>query len=170
MIMRQPIAYMLTWTTYGSWLQGDRRGYVKDGMILPANEALHRANRASMSGPAVNLPARQRRIVEGALHEEGGALGQEVYAVTVGRAHVHLVVASGDLDAGKAVSHYKNAARLAVQGEGFTGRLWTLGYSKRYCFDEQQLHAMIEYVNRHNSTESLQVHPGVNNAKEQICE
>ena len=25
------IAYMLTWTTYGTWLQGDERGYGKDG-------------------------------------------------------------------------------------------------------------------------------------------
>ena len=31
------IAYMVTWTTYGSWLQGDKRGYVKDGQILGGN-------------------------------------------------------------------------------------------------------------------------------------
>lgn len=31
LIMVRMIAYMLTWTTYGTWLQGDKRRYVKDG-------------------------------------------------------------------------------------------------------------------------------------------
>jgi len=29
-IMARMIGYMLTWTTYGTWLQRDKRGYVKD--------------------------------------------------------------------------------------------------------------------------------------------
>jgi hypothetical protein len=29
--MSKIIGYMVTWTTYGSWLPGDERGYVKDG-------------------------------------------------------------------------------------------------------------------------------------------
>ncbi len=31
LIMVRMIGYMLTRTTYGMWLQGDKRGYVKDG-------------------------------------------------------------------------------------------------------------------------------------------
>ncbi len=31
LIMASMIGYMLTWTTYGTWLRGDKRGYVKDG-------------------------------------------------------------------------------------------------------------------------------------------
>lgn len=100
----------------------------------------------------------QRRIAEDALRKEAETLGQEIYAAAVGKNHVHLVVTANGFDAGNAVSHYKNAARLAVQGDGFRGRLWTRGFSKRYCFDEHGLHAMIEYVNAHN--ESPQVHPG----------
>jgi len=49
-----------------------------------------------------------------------------------------------------AVSHYKNAARLAMERNGFVGRLWTKGFSVRYCFDENQLNNVIQYVNRHN--------------------
>lgn len=154
MIMRQAIAYMLTWTTYGSWLQGDERGYVKDGMILPANPALNRANRAVMTALEVTLTPRQKAIVQDALRKEAAALGQKICAVAVGKKHVHLVITTNGLGPGHAVSHYKNAARLAVRGDGFAGRLWTRGYSKRYCFDEQQLYPMIEYVNRHNTPES----------------
>jgi REP element-mobilizing transposase RayT len=158
--MRQAIAYMLTWTTYGSWLQGDERGYVKDGMILPANAALNRANRAVMTTPEVTLTLRQQAIVKDALRKEAEALGQEICAVAVGKKHLHLVVTTNGLDPASAVSHYKNAARLAVQANGFRGRLWTRGYSKRYCFDEEQLHAMVEYVNRHNQPASSQIYSG----------
>ena len=34
--MAKTLGYMITWTTYGTWLQGDERGYVKDGNICPA--------------------------------------------------------------------------------------------------------------------------------------
>jgi len=32
--MSKLVGYMVTWTTYGSWLQGDKRGFVKDGKIF----------------------------------------------------------------------------------------------------------------------------------------
>jgi REP element-mobilizing transposase RayT len=148
--MRQPIGYMLTWTTYGSWLQGDKRGYVKDGTIMPENIALNRANRMVMTSPQMSLTFRQKKIIEKELRKEADLLGQEIYAISVGKNHIHLIVGSNDLDAASATSHYKNAARLAVQADGFCGRLWTRGFSKRYCFDQAQLNTMIEYVNRHN--------------------
>jgi len=40
--MSEIIGYMLTWTTYGTWLQGDARGYVKNGKILSENKGLER--------------------------------------------------------------------------------------------------------------------------------
>ena len=165
MVMRQPIAYMLTWTTYGSWLQGDKRGYVKDGLILPENKALNRANRANMASAPVTLTHRQRRIAEDALRTEADTLGQEIYAVALGKNHLHLVVNSNGLDAGRSASHYKNAARLAIQADGFCGRLWTSGFSKRYCFDQRQLQVLIGYVDGHNKSptpdaKSPQVYPG----------
>ena len=36
--------YMITWTTYGSWLQGDERGYVKNRNVLGKDEGLRKAN------------------------------------------------------------------------------------------------------------------------------
>ena len=29
--MPAPLAYLITWTTYGTWLPGDQRGWVEDG-------------------------------------------------------------------------------------------------------------------------------------------
>jgi hypothetical protein len=49
------LGYMITWTTYGTWLQGDERGYVKNAKIHPANKALMLANAQLQSQNAVRL-------------------------------------------------------------------------------------------------------------------
>jgi len=41
--MARMIGFMATWTTYGSWLQGSKKGYVKNGTILPANADLEKS-------------------------------------------------------------------------------------------------------------------------------
>jgi REP element-mobilizing transposase RayT len=148
--MQKVLGYMLTWTAYGSWLQGDRRKYVKKGQILDPNPSLERKNKENMKYPKVSLNAVQREIIEKAIIDESAGLNQKIYAIAVGSNHIHLVTDCNFISAASAVSHYKNAARLALQSNGFVGRLWTKGFSVRYCFDEDQLNKVIQYVNRHN--------------------
>ena len=40
-VMAKTVGYMVTWTTYGSWLQGDKRKYVKDGKVLDGDEHIY---------------------------------------------------------------------------------------------------------------------------------
>ena len=148
--MQKVLGYMLTWTAYGSWLQGDRRKYVKNGQILDPNTSLENKNKENMKYPKVLLSAAQRKIIEKALIEESVSLNQKIYAIAAGKSHIHLVTDCNFISAASAVSHYKNAARLAVESNGFVGRLWTKGFSVRYCFDQNQLNKVIQYVNRHN--------------------
>ncbi len=148
--MRKILGDMLTWTTYGSWLQGDRRKYVKDGRILAPNPSLENRNKKNMKYPKVSLTTALREIIKQALIKESASLNQKIYVAAVGRSHIHLVTDCNFISAASAVSHYKNAARLAVKDNGFLGRLWTKGFSVRYCFDEDQLNKVIQYVNRHN--------------------
>ena len=54
------IGYMITWTTYGSWLQGDKRGYVKNGQIFGPNEKLKLVNQSLQKYPIVKLNSRQK--------------------------------------------------------------------------------------------------------------
>ena len=35
---------MLTWTTYGTWLQGELKGFVKNGKAQCENDALRKSN------------------------------------------------------------------------------------------------------------------------------
>jgi len=104
----------------------------------------------NMKYPKVLLTTAQRKIIEKAVIEESAGLNQKIHAITVGKSHIHLVVDCNFMSASSAVSHYKNAARLVMERNGFVGRLWTKGFSTRYCFDENQLNKVIQYVNRHN--------------------
>ena len=43
--MTKMVGFMATWTTYGTWLQGDKRGYVKKGITLGSNAQLEKSNK-----------------------------------------------------------------------------------------------------------------------------
>jgi len=67
--------------------------------------------------------------------------------------HVHLVVGYVGKNIGRLVGRYKAAGRKALENDGLTGKVWTRGYDKRFCFDEKDLRARVAYVNRHNEGE-----------------
>ena len=45
----------VTTTSYGSWLPGDLRGYVRRGLILPGDPALMELSRGLMKGAPVTF-------------------------------------------------------------------------------------------------------------------
>ena len=61
--MAKIIAYMVTWTTYGTWLQGDHRGYVKNGTVNPGDEILKQVNQKQQKHPAVTLTKKEKHVV-----------------------------------------------------------------------------------------------------------
>jgi len=148
--MAKTLGYMITWTTYGTWLQGDERGYVKNSRIYPANKALMQANRQLQLQGSVKLSKHQQRIVRQAISKEAVLQGQRIYALSVQSNHVHIVVQYIPQPIYKIVAHYKKAARIALKAEGHNGKLWTRGYDKRFCFDEMTLNEKIKYVQSHN--------------------
>jgi REP element-mobilizing transposase RayT len=143
------LGYMLTWTTYGTWLQGDDRGYVSNRRILSANPALRTANAQRLKNPAIFLTREQRDVVHEAILDEAKILGQEILAAAVSSDHVHLVAKEVRYSMEEVVSHYKNAGRIALQLNGFVGKLWTKGFDKRFCFTEQDLQSRVVYVKKH---------------------
>ena len=148
--MKKLLGYMLTWTTYGSWLQGDKRGYVDDGQVIAGNTALKLANMNQQKSKTVKLSVYEKDLVRKAIIREGQILGQQIYSLAVCTNHVHIVLNHIEIPIEKVVSHYKNAVRLALKSNGFNGKLWTQGYDKRYCFNEKELNTKIDYVCKHN--------------------
>ena len=147
--MEKVIGYMVTFTTYGTWLQGDKRGYVKDGQTLKGNVQLLNANKEAMQQAAVRLNQRQKGIVKQAILNEAKELKQQLFAVLVWSSHVHIVAENIDETVGKVTGRYKASAIKALRKAGFEGKIWTKGYNKRFCFNEEELRARIEYVNKH---------------------
>ena len=149
--MARTLGYMITWTTYGTWLQGDRRGFVKDGKTWVANQSLENSNKRNLTNNPVRLSEAQRKIAAKAIFEKARRLNQEIRALAVCSNHVHIVLDYAPMPIGSIVSHYKNSAQVALRKIGLTGRVWTKGFDKRYCFDEQALKTRIAYANSHNT-------------------
>jgi hypothetical protein len=139
---------MFTFTTYGTWLRGDRRGWVEQGQILPPNPELERADRSRMPH-APFVFERDDLLRVGAMIGESlqSRLAQPVLALTVNTWHVHLVVSAVGHEPAMIVKCAKEAVRYGLK----PGRpIWTDAYEKRFCFDEVTLDRRIEYVERHN--------------------
>ena len=69
-----PLAFHLIWTTYGTWLPGDARGWIQSGAtgVQPPDPEREQQARERMVEPAVVLDPEQRSIVEQTIREHGG--------------------------------------------------------------------------------------------------
>jgi hypothetical protein len=97
-----PIAYFLTWPTYGTWLPGDTRGWVKykAGWQLP-DQVREREAKARMTENACILNSQQRRVVEAQIAETCAHRNWTLHAVNCRSNHVHVVVTADVADPDK---------------------------------------------------------------------
>ena len=140
--------YMVTWTTYGSWLQGNKRGFVKKGQVLGESKGLEQANRRKLTGDCIKLSKEQREIIRKAISLEAERIAEKIVALSVGSNHVHIVIGEGGNSIDKVVSRLKNAAYYALLEYGFEGQLWTRGYDKRFCYDDRAMKNRTAYVTK----------------------
>jgi len=118
--------------------------------VLCGNVELQKANITKLKGKEVRLDKKNCAIVRQAILNEAEKLGQIIYSLAVCSTHVHLVAGCIDETVGKVAGRYKRAATTALRVNGFVGKVWTKGYDKRYCFDEEALKNRIGYVQEHN--------------------
>ena len=148
--MAKTLGFMITWTTYGTWLQGDERGYVKNGLIHPGSKGLMQTNKQLQLQDAVQLSKVQQQVVRKAIIKEAALQGHHICALSVQPTHVHIVIVYTPEPISTTVAYYKKAGRLALKCMGYTGKLWTRGYDKRFCFDEESMKYRIKYVEGQN--------------------
>lgn len=141
-------AALLTMTTYGTWLRGDRRGWVDDGVIFPPDLELEAADLHRLKHPVFTFP--QNR-----LFDIGTIIGESltsrkhatILALHVGSWHVHFVVGATNHGLGDIAKCAKDAVRWGLR---INRPIWTDGYDKRFCFDDQSTRNRVRYVERHN--------------------
>jgi len=148
--MQKTLGYFVTWTTYGTWLQGEEKGYVKNGCVLVENPQLRGANIKALRGQPVKLYRKEKEIIRKAILSEAERHNQKIFAISVCSNHIHIVLEYCGKSIERIVGRYKAAGRIALQRNGFNRRVWTKGYYKQYCFDEGSLQKRIKYVNSHN--------------------
>jgi REP element-mobilizing transposase RayT len=102
------LAYLITWTTYGTWLPGDDRGWIKAGVRgiqLPDPERREGAQ-MSMAEDAVVLSLEQRRLVEKTMRDHCRIRKWKLHEVNARTNHLHVVV-TADRDGGTVMNQFK---------------------------------------------------------------
>ncbi|TSA53986.1 MAG: hypothetical protein D4R45_04710 [Planctomycetaceae bacterium] len=141
--------YMVTWTTYGTWLPGDKRGYVKQGKIMLSDPKILKTSQSSQKSATVTLDSEQKTVIHRAILQEAERIGHKIEALAVCTNHIHLVARPCEKSIESIVSRYKNVAMFALCKDGPVRRIWTRGFDKRFCFNEKSLNQRIEYVKKH---------------------
>jgi len=151
------LAYHLTWTTYGTWLPGDARGWVRWGEVgvKPPDAERERGARQRMVESAVALTDDQRAVVEQTIGYHCRIRGWFLHAVNVRSNHVHIVV-TVDRDPDEAMDQFKawcsrklsDAAGLVQTVAKKAGRRhwFTEGGNKEFIDTEEYLENAIRYV------------------------
>ena len=88
-----PITLFITWTTYGSWMPGDSRGWRhwKKGAQQP-QPRLEAWCKNQMKEKAVFLDEDHRKIVDDVIYKHSSIRGWKLHAVSVRSNHAHVVV------------------------------------------------------------------------------
>ena len=151
------LAYHLTWTTYGTWLHGDARGWVKWGEwgIKPADPEQERAARARMAEAAVVLTDAQRALVEQTVRDHCRIRGWSLHAVNARSNHIHVVI-TANREPDEVMNQFKAwCSRKLSDAAGLVGtvakkagrrRWFTEGGDKELIDSEGYLDNAITYV------------------------
>ncbi len=148
--MSEPLAYLITWTTHGTWLPGDARGwvaYATPGIQAP-DPARFAAVRQTLNAPPVVLDAEQRALVETTVRAHCNVRGWSLHAVNVRSNHVHVVVTAPETDPKKAMDQFKAwcSRRLNERMGKVNEHWWTRHGSTKWINDEKYLRNAIRYV------------------------
>ena len=103
-----PLAYFITWTTYGAWLPGDERGWLERGsaVIRPPDPELRAFAESAMMEEPVVLTQAQRELVESVIVKHCNIRKWILHARNVRPNHVHIVV-SAALDGAEVRAQFK---------------------------------------------------------------
>jgi len=97
---------MVTWTTYGTWLQGDKRGYVKNGRILKPDAKMQAANLRNLQKHPLSLTAIQKAIV-----------AKAIASIWLSRIMAHRLNIVSSTIKMRRYQPYENTALMAVCGQ-----------------------------------------------------
>lgn len=150
-----PLAYLLTFRTFGTWLHGDERESIgRDGRnhygnprIKPKPE-LESVMKGEMKQPPFILTKPMRRVVELAIREICLRRGYGLSAVNVRTNQAHAVV-SAQMKPERIADALKANATKMLREELLISpdtKVWSRGRSRRYLWKPRHVSGAIDYV------------------------
>ena len=150
-----PLAYFITFSTYGTWLHGtdkgsgsvDRLHNVYGTPFIPPDAAREERAALKMTGPPYLLDEPGRIIVCDAIVELCEEKSWNLWALHVRTNHVHVVIWA-DRDPGRLMSDLKSRASRELNRSGVDAneKRWTRHGSTRHLFDDAAVAAAIAYT------------------------
>ena len=157
--------WLLTWTTYGTWLPGDERGFVSNVVDGDGPEVRHntpgtpydrdmpelkQAARAKLVGEPIDLDRDRASILVVQFQETASYRGWALLAAAVMRNHCHVFVGvPGDPEPDTLLRDFKSYGSRALNRrwpKPPSGTWWTEGGSKRKKAGERKIVTTIHYV------------------------
>ncbi len=146
----EPIAYFITWTTYGTWLPGDERGWHRwgEGEARPPNELFLETAKSKMKESALILSEQDRSAVAQTITRHCEIRVWELHAVNARSNHIHVVVTAPGYDPKVVRDQFKSwCTRHLKPRIPHRTRFWTEGGSCRWINVDDDLESAITYVN-----------------------
>src|SRR6266851_8360191 len=157
--------WFLTWTTYGTWLPGDERGFVSNVRDGPGPEVRHNipdtpydrdlpglrnSARAALKCSPIYLVLAQAQPLLEQLQETAQHREWLLLAVGIMANHLHVVLGvPGDPDPSDLLRDLKAYGSRALNkkyGKPASGTWWTESGSKRKLPNETAVRAAVQYV------------------------
>jgi len=150
MNLDEPLAYFITWTAYGTHLQGDDQGWHRWGKGEQApRSALVEWRQERLKHPVVTLNEQQRNAVEEQARRLCEFRGWSVWALNARSNHCHIVVTAREYS-GDVVRDQLKAnctRRLREDWPNYRGRpVWTVGGDWKCINHEDDLETVCVYV------------------------
>ena len=149
-----PLAYFITFHTYGAWLHGDARGSVDRGHNIPGTPLLdpdpqrERAGLERCLHAPVTLDAPARRVVQRTIVEVCEHREWPIHELNVRLNHVHVVL-SAAAPVEQAMRSLKSWSTRRLKEAGLLppgGKTWSRHGSTRYLWKPYEIEASCRYV------------------------
>ncbi|NOX55538.1 MAG: hypothetical protein GXP27_14095 [Planctomycetes bacterium] len=148
--MDEPIAFFITWSTYGTWLPGDSRGWRKwRAGDQPPQPRLEAWCRRRMRGNPVVLSPCHRAVVEQACRDHAAVRRWLIHAINVRTNHVHVVITATNMRPQMVRDQLKaNATRKLREADSrfANKRVWARGGDCQIVDTEDELEQVVLYI------------------------
>ncbi|HWY71456.1 MAG TPA: transposase [Terriglobales bacterium] len=150
-----PLAYLITFRCYGTWLHGDERGATDrhhnqyGAAFIPSNDRWHGYNVRRLKQAPVSLSDAQRKCVEAAIRETCDFHDWTVLAINVRTNHAHSLIASATTQPSRVLNALKAHSTQRLRDASLWRSLnspWSERGGKRYIWTELGIGRAKEYV------------------------